>query len=265
MDRIVEFVVLVFFSGGCLCRAALVLTGTSYAQNFDNLGGGLPAGWSVFTGATADSLGSPAALTSSKTYWSERSGGYYNVASANGLNSGSDTTDQNNSTDRALGVRQVGSGGYDPGAAMALQIQNTAGLGGFTLNLEAQILDEQSRSTTWSFQYRIGDSGDFTTLGSFSDPNSWGSTSFSFNSSQLAAWENQTSDVWFRIAALNGTTGSGSRDMLAIDDVSLGYSPLNFSAVPEPAAGGLVSGTVLLAVCGFWLWRRRPLRNTFIV
>jgi MYXO-CTERM domain-containing protein len=265
MNRIVQLMALVFFSSGCLCQAALVLTGTACAQNFDSLGSGLPAGWSVYTGATADSLGSPAMFTSSQTYWSKTSGGYYNVASADGLNSGSDKKDQNNSTDRALGVRQVGSGGYDPGAAIALQIQNTAGLGSFTLNLEAQILNEKGRSTIWSFQYRIGDSGNFTTLGSFSDPNNWGSTPISFNSSQLVAWDNQTSDIWFRIAALDDTTGSYSRDMLAIDDFSLGYSPLNFSAVPEPAAGGLVSATVLLALCGFWLWRRRPSRNTFVV
>jgi len=45
----------------------------------------------------------------------------------------------------------------------------------------------------------------------------------------LAAWNNQSSDIWFRIAALDGTTGSGSRNVFAIDDFDLSYS-----AMPEP-------------------------------
>lgn len=263
MNRIVQFVFFVFFSGGCLCQAALVLTGTSYAQAFDKIGNGLPEGWSVYTGATASSLGSPATFTSSPTYWSKTSGGFYNVASADGLNPGSDTTDQKNSADRALGVRQVASGDYDPGAAIALQIQNTTGLGDFNLDLEAQILNEQNRSTIWSFEYRIGDSGNFTTLGTFSDPGDWGSTPISFNSNQLAAWDNQASDIWLRITALAETTGSGSRDMFAIDDFALSYSSSNYSAVPETAAGGLISGTMLLAACSFRWWRGHRLRNAF--
>jgi hypothetical protein len=233
-------------------RAALVLSGTSYMQTFDTIGGGLPAEWSVYTGASSSSLGSSATLTTYKDSWGETSGGFYNLASADGLTTFAGTTAQANSTDRALGVRQVGSGNYDPGAAIVLQIQNTAGLGNFQLSLEAQILNIQNRSTIWSFQYRIGDSGNFTTLGTFGDPGSWGSTVVSFSPSDLSAWNNQSSDIWFRIVALDGSTGSGSRDMFAIDDFNLSYS-----AVPEPQTWGAISGAGLLALCGGRLWRQR--------
>jgi MYXO-CTERM domain-containing protein len=93
-------------------------------------------------------------------------------------------------------------------------------------------------------------------LGTFGDPGSWGSTAISFNSSNLGAWNNQSSDIWFRITALDGTTGSGSRDMFAIDDFTLSYS-----AVPETTACGAISGTALLALCGLRVWRQRRRRE----
>jgi hypothetical protein len=256
MSQTLKFMAIVFFAGSGMCRAALVLTGTSYVQNFDNIGNGLPAGWSVYTGSSASLLGSSATFTTAETAWSKTTGGFSNVASADGLSSDTSSSQQSSSTDRALGIRQVGSGGYDPGAAIVLQIQNTAGLGNFSLSLEAQILNEQSRATRWCFQYRLGDSGNFTTLSAFSDPGVWGSTTVSFNPSDLSAWDNQSSDIWFRIVALDGTTGSGSRDMFAIDDFSLRYSSMSYAAIPEPAAEGLIAGTVLLVPCGYPLCRQ---------
>lgn len=252
MIRKCWFIVALMAAGACMGRAALMLSGTSYQQTFDGIGSGLLAGWSVDTGATSSSLGQAATFTTYKDSWGEASGGFYNVASADGSPSYSSTTQQGNSTDRALGVKQVGSGGYDPGAAIVFEMQNTAGLGNFSLSLEAQILNIQSRSTTWSFQYRIGDSGSFLTLGTFGDPGSWGATTVSFDSSDLGAWDNQSSDVWFRIVALDATTGSGSRDMFAIDDFTMSYS-----AVPEIPAWGAVSGAGLLALCARRAWRQR--------
>src|SRR5436305_1647644 len=44
-------------SAGHLALAQLTLTGSSYAQNFDAIGSGLPTGWSVRSSASAISLG----------------------------------------------------------------------------------------------------------------------------------------------------------------------------------------------------------------
>ena len=252
MNRKWQLILVFMAAGACSDRAALALSGTSYTQNFDSIGNGLPTGWSVYTGATSSSLGTSASFSTAKTHWSETSGGFYNAASADGLLSYSSNTAQDGSSDRVLAVKQVGSGGYDPGAAIVLQIQNTAGYGNFSLSLKAQQLNSQNRSTTWLFQYRIGDSGDFITLSTFVDPGAWGYTSISFDSSDLAAWNDQSSDIWFRIVALSDSTGSNSRDMFAIDDFTLSYS-----VVPELDQLGLMSGAGLLAFCGFQVWRQR--------
>lgn len=265
MNQTMQFMAIIFFAGSYMCRAALTLNGTSYNQTFDDIGNGLPDGWSLYTAATASSLGTAVMRAPTMDTWGESSGGFYNVASADGLSSGSSTTQQKNSTDRALAVKQVGSGGYDSGAAIVLQIQNTAGLGNFSLSLEAQILNEQSRSTTWYFQYRLGDSGNFATLGAFNDPGVWGFTTISFNCNDLGAWDNQSSDIWFRIAALTLSSGSGSRDMFAIDDFSLTYSSLSHLAVPEPDGQGLVAAALPLILCSLLLWRQRRAQRDLII
>ena len=253
MNRKCQLLAIVVLAGECACHAALVLSGTSYSQNFDGIGTGLPSEWSVYTGATSSSLGTATSFSTANptTLWTATSAGFYNVASADGLTSSADSTQQRGSSDRAVGIKQTSTTGYDPGAAIVLQIQNTSGYGNFNLALEAQILNEQSRSTTWLIQYRIGDAGDFTTMGTFSDPGTWGSTSLSYNSSDLAGWNNCSSDIWFRIAAINSSTGSNYRDMFAIDDFSL-----NYSAVPEPTAWGIFSGISLLLLCGTRFWQQ---------
>ena len=232
-------------------QGALVLSGTSYVQTFDSIGSGLPTGWSVRTGANASFEGTAASFTTAATSWGDTTGAFKNVASSDGLTSGASTAVQAASTDRALGIRQTGTLG-DPGGAFVLQIDKTLGLKNFALSLKAQMLSVQTRSTTWTIDYRIGDSGSFTTLATYSDPGAFGSTSFSFNSSQLSTWNNQASDIWFRVVALGGSTGSSSRDTFAIDDFTLGYSP-----VPEPHVLGIISGLGLLAIFGIRTWRER--------
>ena len=233
--------------------AALVLTGGSYGQNFDGVGSGLPTGWGVYSGASASTLGSAASFNTTITSWGGTSpGGFYNVASTDGLSASSDVTAQSASTDRALGFRQVNTGNLDPGAAVVLNIQDTVGLGNFALSLKVQFLDNNGRSTDLVVDYRIGNSGAFTTLTTYPDPNTFGSTTISLNSTDLTAWNNQSSEIWFRIVALNASTGSGSRDTFGIDDFSLSYSP-----VPEPTSVALgLFGVGLLAVSGTRAWLR---------
>jgi IPT/TIG domain len=80
----------------------------------------------------------------------------------------------------------------------------------------------QTRSTTWTVQYGIGDAPtSFTSLTTFVDPGILGSTTI--NIPDIAALNNLNAPVWIRVAALSATTGSGSRDTFAIDDFSLTY------------------------------------------
>ena len=121
----------------------VTLTGTSYLETFDNVGAGLPTGWTVRSGASATSLGTAATLTTAPTAWSNTSGAFKNLASADGLTATSTGTDQNGSTDRSLGVRQTGAFG-EPGAAFVLQSANTSGMSGFSLSFKLQSLDAAS-------------------------------------------------------------------------------------------------------------------------
>jgi hypothetical protein len=256
MNQKWHIIVVLLVAGACSGRAALALTGNSYSENFDDVGSGLSTGWDVYSSATSSSLGSATTFNTTMSTWTQTgeivSGGFWNIASSDGLTLSSDATAQNGSTDRAIGFRQVGTGGLDPGAAVVLNIQNTAGLGNFALSVKIQLLADNGRSTDLVLDYRIGDTGGFTTLTTFTDPNTFGSTTVSFNSTDLGAWNNQSSDIWFRIAAVDASTGSGSRDTFGVDDFSLTYS-----AVPEPAAWGAISALGLLIICGVRTWRQR--------
>ena len=107
--------------------AVLATTMILYVETFDGIGSGLPSGWTVNTGATATSLGTPASFSTTATPWADASGAFKNFASANnaGFNDSTPDTTQNSAPDRALGIRQTGAFG-DPGAAFTYQ-RNTTG------------------------------------------------------------------------------------------------------------------------------------------
>lgn len=211
----------------------VTLTGSSYTQNFDGIGSGLPTGWTVRTGATSISRGTAQTFTNTATSWSDSGGRFKNLASANSLASSASNTDQSNSTDRALGVRQSGTFG-DPGASFELEISNTTGKTNFSLALRHQMLSVQGRSTIWSVQYSTNGGTNWTLLDTYNDPSSFGSTSvgYSFGS----ALDNINSTVLIRVVALTASTGSGSRDTYGIDDFSL-----TWSAASSPTISSSVS------------------------
>lgn len=208
--------------------AQVNLTSSPYTENFDNIGSGYPTGWTGRTGASSSSLGTTQTLTTTKTAWNNTTGAFKNFASADGLNSGSSSTDQSNSTDRALGVRQTGSFG-DPGAAFTLQIANTNNLTGLNISFKLQSLDSTSaRSVTWIVQYGLGTNPtSFTNVTTSPSTLTTGGSTWKNTTVTLSlptAVENQNQNVWIRIVTLSASSGTGNRPSTGIDDFQLTFS-----------------------------------------
>ncbi|QMW02766.1 DUF5689 domain-containing protein [Spirosoma foliorum] len=207
-------------------QAQVTLTGTSYAETFDGVGTSLPSSWSIYTGATSTTLGNTATYVSAATAWTSTTGNFRNVASGD-IGTGSNNTQQNAATDRAIAIRQTGSLG-DPGAAFAVKLANTTGFQDFKLSLKLQSLDASSaRSTTWAIQYGLGNSPtSFTTVAT----QAIGGSTFTNNTVNYEfgfALDNIGQNVWIRVVALTASTGSGSRATTGLDDFSLTYSALS--------------------------------------
>ena len=210
--------------------AQITLSGASYTENFNTIGGGLPAGWSVRNSATATNLGTVATFTATPSTRAGTGGGFKNYASANSLPTTADDATQAAHADRALGVRQTGTAGTggDPGAAFVLQIANTTGFNNFSLQFNLQSLDPLSpRVTTWRIDYGTGATPTSFILVTTNPANpTTGGTTFSNNVVTVnfgSALDQIADNVWIRIVALNASTGSGSRATSAIDDVVLTY------------------------------------------
>jgi Secretion system C-terminal sorting domain len=261
MKKNLHFVVLAL--AFLLCNAATSFaqitlpTPSPYVQNFDDLStSGLPSGWSVRTGASATALGATANFAVAKVAWNNTAGNFKNVASADGLTSGSSSTDQSNSTDRSLSVRQTGAFG-DPGAAFVLQLANTAGRSNLSLSFKLQSLDISSiRAATWRVDYGIGATpSSFTTVATNPALITTGNSTFTNTNVTVnfgAALDNISDNVWIRIVTLTATTGSQNRPTTGIDDVSLAFIsgdvvPPSFTAGYPNTANFTTSGFDLLA------------------
>ncbi|MGY6561642.1 MAG: beta strand repeat-containing protein, partial [Luteibaculaceae bacterium] len=237
----VSLVLFLMFCGGAVW-GQLTLPGTSpYTQNFNSIGSGLPTGWTVRTGATNSEIGNTATLTTTATNWNNTTGNFRNVASSNNLISSASATDQSNSTDRALGVRQTNGFG-DPGAAFEFNIENTLGKINFSLSLKHQMLDVQPRSTTWTVQYSTNGGSVWTSLGTYTDPGVFGSTNATYSFGN--AIDNNPNNILIRVVALAGSTGSGSRDTYAIDDFELSWSPLTPPTITLSSPNQIMAASV---------------------
>jgi len=229
-------------------RAQVTLTGTNYFQNFDAIASGLPAGWTVRTNASATSLGTAATFNAAAVSWGMATGQFGNQAgTTNNLGAvatGSESsTLQSVFTNRCPAVRQVTNNsasfpGSDPGAAFVFQIANTKGLSNLTFSVDLNMLSLQGHSTTWTIDYAVGNSpSSFTALSTYSDPGVFGATSVT---NKLGADANdQSQNVWIRIAALSASTGSGSRDTFGIDNFSLSWTANN-PPIVQPFVTGII-------------------------
>jgi hypothetical protein len=223
-------------------QGQVAISNLGYTQDFNSIGSGLPTGWDVRTGATASALGNTASFTTNATSWGETSGAFKNYAASTGLTETATSSDQSGSTNRALGIRQTGAFG-DPGASFNFHF-STLGVQVTSISLDLMMLSVQTRLTTWSIQYGVGaNPTSFTTLGTWSDPGAFGATSFNFTTANFGTALDNQSDLWFRVAALSGSTGSGNRDSMGIDNFSI-------AAVPEPSTYALIAlglGGLILA------------------
>ncbi len=215
----------------------ITLSGTAYSQNFDAIGtAGLPNGISVRTLATATVIGTVATFSNAAIVWNNTSGAFKNFASATGLTASSTSTEQNNSTNRSLGLRQTASIG-DPGGAFVFQLTNTTNLQAFNLSFKIQSLDNSSpRTSTWLVDYGIGTSpASFTTIVTAPTPLVTGNSLFTNDIVTVnfgTALDNKSQNVWIRIVTLAASIGSGNRPSSSIDDFTLNYS--SFADVTPP-------------------------------
>jgi len=219
---------------GSEATAQLTLTGTSYTQDFNNIGTALPLGWSVDTGATSSFLGyninsAFIATPAANTAWSSTAGGFKNYASATAFpNYAAGTVAlQTSETNRALGVRQVSA--TDSRVAFVLEIANTSGLSNFNLSFKLQSLDSATapRIATWTVDYATGSNPTTFTPVATTGTMTTGGATYSNNTITASfgtALDNQAGPVYIRIAVLNPTTGSGNRPSTAIDDYTLTWN-----------------------------------------
>ncbi|MGI4886852.1 MAG: choice-of-anchor J domain-containing protein [Janthinobacterium lividum] len=233
---------------GCLAllapraRAQAALGTSPYVERFDHLASGLPAGFTVSTGALSGTLGAAAPFAPAKAAWASTAAGFKNFASATNQGATAPVATQDTTANRALGVRQTAAPGYDPGAAFAFQAASTAGKTDFSLTFKLQSLDVTSpRTTAWQVDYALGAAPTaFVPVGTGSVT---GGNSFTSNTVAVSfgtALDNAAGPVWIRVIALTGSTGSGARASTAIDDFALSWAA-------NPAAPALTATPAVLA------------------
>jgi hypothetical protein len=221
-------------SGGSGSGSITLGATSPFIIDFNGIASSLPTGVYLKQEASTTALGNDGqtymGTLSAKAAWNVTSLGFRNYASATGLVAGSAIPDQDNSVNRALGVRQtstVGAGG-DPGAAFAFQIANTTGKSNLKLEFLLQSLDASSgRTTTWSVDYGLGDTPSSFTNVAATGTMTTGNLAFSSRTITVnfpAALNNQAGKIWIRIVALGAAPGAGNRASSAIDDVKFSWN-----------------------------------------
>jgi len=242
-----------------------------YSENFDNIGTGITGapGWSVYSGAAHNFLGSLTTLNSATcppSYTPADSvciaevvvGGFKNFPSAAAITPGMDwcNTTPPSVSNRALGVRQVSPTNathpnLDSGAAFVFKIANTNGMSNLGMSFRLQSLDTSSaRETTWLVDYAIGSSTTFTPVATTGYMVTGGRMFFdtAVTASFGTALDNQSLPVTFRITTLvysSSAVGTGNRASTAIDSFKLTWTGTARTAVENVSAQPAVALTVL--------------------
>ncbi len=173
---------------------------------------------------------------------------FRNIASYLGSSVGDSSNAQSSNMNRALGWRPNSVSTRN--GAVTLHIANTLGLRDFSVAVTlftANNVGEADQS--YSFEYRLGDIGDFVTLGTYTTSAPFDPIELSASSLTLEALDNQSSAVFFRVRGTS-TAGTSNLDTLGIDNFSLTYS-----AIPEASTYAALLGAASLA--GALIYRRR--------
>jgi hypothetical protein len=229
--------------------AQVNLTGLSYTENFNSVGSGLPAGWSVHTSTTASTLGNPASFTSAATTWAAGTAltDFRNVAGDN-IPFGSSFAPQGSDLNRAIGWRPLAAATDARTGAIMLTIADTSGFENFLLSVKVFTpSDNSTGSQTYLLEFRVGSSGNFSPIATYLTPTTgatgFNAQTFTADPLALALLNDQPEAVYFR---LRGTASSGTAlDTIALDDFSLSYSAV---AVPEPSTYAAALGAAALLV-----------------
>jgi hypothetical protein len=226
---------------------------SSYSQNFDSLGTGLPTGWGVWTSSSSTgngTVGTFSTTTAANNASVATAGNFRNMVGASqtwssGLSSG---------TDRAIGWRA--STVATRTGSITFTLSNTTGWTFDAMSFQLFTPNSTGAIGTYQLQYQIGASGTFSQLGNSTYSNNTAQnplivTSISLTSVELASLNNQSGQVTLRF--VNTDTSTSAYQTLAIDNFS--YSA---SAIPEPSTYAAIFGS--LAFAGT-IWHRRRQRK----
>jgi len=231
------------------------LLGHSYTQNFNSIGGGLPAGWQVYTNAWFDTAGTPAAFNASATAWDQGTGTFGNYAAKDTFYATATAAAQNASLNRALGAK-LGTAN-DTGTSFVFRAANTRGLSDINFSCNIQSLDlNAARQKRWYVSYALGSnptsfspiSGGYTT-----GNNTFTQTNISVNLPGSA--EDQDSVLWIRVSSFFPASGSLVYPTVAIDDVNItwvGKPPVTvtYDSTNVPCYAGLTGAIDNIVAAG---------------
>src|SRR4051812_29140753 len=128
--------ILSLLAAATAAQAQVNLAGISYSENFNSVGTGLPAGWSVRTSTTSTTLGNLANFTAAPTTWAAVTAltDFRNVASDNiAFGSGSGT--QGSDLNRAIGWKPLAAATDARTGAIMLTLADTKGFKDFSLSV----------------------------------------------------------------------------------------------------------------------------------
>jgi hypothetical protein len=247
MKKIILALLAITTVGIAHAQTPFILSGTNYSQNFDAIASGLPQGWRVDSLVNKNAgLGNDAITRFSATavsWGGSTSRGFKNLASGTSLTSAATTADQNASTDRALGIRQVSASGWDKKdslVSVSFNIANTTGLAGFNLQFNIMSLHTGAkRYNNWIVQYGFGATpSSFTTVSTtpstLTIDSNFTNTAVSVNFG--TALDNQNQLVWIRIMPSDTTMGSGTRPLVGIDNYNLTWTGIAVNNTPQITA-----------------------------
>ncbi|MCR5861311.1 T9SS sorting signal type C domain-containing protein [Flavobacterium sp. J372] len=210
---------IMFFLAGVGAWAQVTLPATSpYSENFNTTPGAsgtsYPTGWTSYDGTTADNAMSVG--TSSST-----AGANYNYGSRIGL---------------------LGSGSAFSPSSIVLSITNTTGKSALKISYSVIKIREQNRSNSFNLEISTtSPTSGFTAVtgGTYASGTIAEGTTTAYTNIDISALDNRSSTVYIRWSYTE-LGGSGSRDGIALDNVSISYATGN-----PPTVASTVTATAI--------------------